>query len=72
MAKDSNFYGTLTVQDLVDFINANPKTFKDGMNTEIISGDFEGNYTHFKHSMESDKTDGKTRLCLAYEMHEQF
>ena len=64
----ANGYGTITVQDLIDMIKSNPKLFPNGMNTEVWSGDFEGNYTHIKHELMSD--DGK--LFIGYEMHENM
>jgi hypothetical protein len=61
-------YGKTTVQDLIDFINDNPKFFPNGMNTEIWSGDFEGNYTHIKHELMYDNN----ALFIGYEMHEDM
>lgn len=61
-------YGTITVKDLVEMIENNKKIFPKGMDTEIWSGDFEGNYTHIKHELMFD--DGK--IFIGYEMHENM
>lgn len=65
-----NDYKELTVQDIINAINNNPKLFPEGMNTPIVSGDFEGNYTHFLHSISQDAIYGNPAICLGYEMHE--
>lgn len=65
-------YKTITVQELVDYINNNPKLFKDGMNTQIFTGDFEGNYTHINHEVMTDTYENKAVLFLGYEMHEDY
>ena len=64
-------YKTITVQDIVDVIKANPDKFPNGMKTKICSGDFEGNYTHRKHEISCTHVRrlGNT-LFLNYEMHE--
>lgn len=59
-------YRCITVQELVDEVKFDTLHFPLGMNTVIVSGDFEGNYTHQKHELQHEC--GKT--CLAYEMHE--
>ena len=55
-----------TVMDLVFEVMSNKKLYPKGLYTVIETGDFEGNYTHQKHELQSDK--GKVRL--AYEMHD--
>lgn len=42
-------YKTITLKDLVTFVQGNPTTFPEGLNTVLLSGDFEGNYTHKMH-----------------------
>jgi len=59
-------YKAITVQDIVDEVLNNPKRFPKGMKTVVVSGDFEGNYTHQLHEIQYD---GR-KLCLGYEMHE--
>ena len=63
-------YKTITLQELVDLVNNNPKVFKNGMETKIVSGDFEGNYRHIKHEIMRDKWKRETVIFLGYEMHE--
>ena len=50
----SEFYKTITVKDLVDFVPHDKKTFPNGLDTPITSGDFEGNYHHVMHELMSD------------------
>lgn len=59
-------YKKQTVWDLVKFVIENKDVFPKGIHTEITSGDFEGNYTHQSHELQSDGC----KVCLAYEMHE--
>lgn len=65
-------YDIITLQDLVDFVNNNPETFKKGMKTPIWSGDFEGNYTHILHSIQVEDNGDDKVLFVGYEMHEDF
>lgn len=65
-------YKTITVKDLVDLVANNPTVFKDGMKTQILSGDFEGNYRHKQHEPMSDVYKGHRVIFLGYEMHEGF
>ena len=64
-------YKKITVQDIVDAVLGNPETYPLGMNTLVLSGDFECNYTHRLHELmhQKDTKLGKC-ICLAYEMHE--
>lgn len=64
--KGSDYYGAVTLNDVVRFVKAHPDAYPNGMHTEIVAGDFEGNYTHSKFGFERDGY----KLCLAYEMHE--
>lgn len=59
-------YKTITVKDVVNFINAHPNKFPRGLNTPISSGDFEGNGYHNKHELMVDG--GK--IFFGYEQHE--
>ena len=71
MAKKS--YRTLTVRDLVELVNENPTIFTKGLDTPIITGDFEGNYLHLKHEMHVEPDEnGVNALLLNYEMHETW
>lgn len=66
-------YKTITVEDIVKYINKNSKLFPKGMKTPIFSGDFECNYTHGKHivqHMNKDEHIKENVICLGYEMHE--
>lgn len=63
-------YKEITVKDLIDFVTSNPDIFKDGLQTKILSGDFEGNYCHKKHEPMIDDSGKHTAVFLGYEMHE--
>ena len=63
-------YKKVTVQDIVNVIKSNPDKFKDGMDTLVFSGDFEGNYTHHFHEISYDNYGDKNVIFLGYEMHE--
>jgi hypothetical protein len=67
-----NNYKTITVREIVDYINANPDIFKNGLDTKIYTGDFEGNYTHIMHSVERDSHKSENVIFLGYEMHEDY
>lgn len=67
-------YKMITVKDLVELISNNPQAFPNGLNTPIISGDFECNSTHEKHLVNvitNVKKHG-SMLILNYEMHEDY
>lgn len=61
-----NNYKQLTVRDIVDAVMKEHDNFPRGLDTPVLSGDFEGNYTHKLHEIQHDR--GK--LFLGYEMHE--
>lgn len=63
-------YDIITLQDIVDFVNNNKEHFPEGMNTKVFSGDFEGNYTHWMHSLQKDTLGDDSVLFIGYEMHE--
>ena len=65
-------YKVVTIQDLIDFVNEYKDYFPDGLNTQIFTGDFEGNYTHIKHEIQADKHKRKKVVVLGYEMHENY
>lgn len=68
-----NNYKKLTVQDIIDYVNQNPESFPKGLDTPVYSGDFECNYTHAKHKLqtiEQDEVVNENSVCLGYEMHE--
>ena len=45
--------------------------FTRGLDTPIITSDFEGNYLHLKHEMHVEPDEnGVNALLLNYEMHE--
>lgn len=70
MAKKES-YRIITLEDIINAVKKAPKRFPLGMKTPVMSGDFEGNYTHRKHEVQYMKT--KTLgnvVCLGYEMHE--
>ena len=50
-------YRRITVKDLVDLVKLNPKEFPKGLDTVILSGDFEGNTAHEKHEIMRDSQD---------------
>jgi hypothetical protein len=63
-------YKTITLNDILKEVTSNPTRYPLGGDTPILSGDFEGNYTHKMHEIMYQKVDKKTCICLAYEMHE--
>jgi len=67
-------YKAITIQDLIDFINSSPDDFPDGLNTVIMTSDFESNYLHEKHEICYDRDDSKYGpfIALCYEMHENY
>ena len=66
-------YKNITVKDIIDFIEENKEYFPNGLDTVVMSGDFEGNYTHGKHEIQiiEDERCGNI-VCLGYEMHENY
>jgi hypothetical protein len=62
-------YDKIKLIDLITMVKNNQKVFPKGLETEIYTGDFEGNYTHIKHEIMSFD-EGK--LFLGYEMHENM
>ena len=67
-------YKQLTVRDIVDAVMKETENFPLGLDTPIQSGDFEGNYTHSRHQIMTNRTNfGKKAvktLFLGYEQHE--
>ena len=69
MAKSKPSYRALTIRDLVELVDGHKDIFPKGLDTEIVTGDFEGNDVHFKHEMNYQT--GR-KLILNYEMHEAW
>lgn len=67
-------YRVLTLKDLIEFVESDKELFPKGLDTVVMSGDFEGNYVHEKHECQYMREDSKygTVLCLGYEMHENY
>lgn len=66
-------YRPLTLRDLVELVQGNPMIFPRGLDTTILTGDFEGNYLHLKHEMHAEPDDDNVNaLLLNYEMHENW
>lgn len=67
-------YRAMTVNDLIKFIETHKEDFPKGLDTVIMSGDFEGNYTHEKHEFQliDNVPDYGNVVCLGYEMHENY
>lgn len=67
-------YRAITVQDLVDFVKSQPERFPKGMDTVIMTADFESNYLHEKHELYYDKDESKYGefVAMCYEMHENY
>ena len=67
-------YKAVTIQDLIDFVNNNKSRFPEGLNTVIMSADFESNYLHEKHEIcyDNDKNKYGAFIALCYEMHENY
>lgn len=67
-------YRRITVKDLVDLVKLNPKEFPKGLDTAILSGDFEGNTAHEKHEIMRDSQDPQIgpAIFLGFEFHENF
>ena len=64
-------YRTLTVRDLVEMVSNDKKNFPKGLDTPIVSGDFEGNYHHIMHEAWHVYKIGKEKsILLCYELHE--
>ena len=67
-------YRAITVRDLVDFINSHKDQFPKGLDTVIMTADFESNYLHEKHEIYYDRDESKYGpfIALCYEMHENY
>lgn len=67
-------YKAITVRDLVNTINDNKAHFPNGLDTVIMSGDFECNYLHEFHEIQRDHdlTKYGPIIVLGYEMHENY
>lgn len=67
-------YRAITIQDLIDFVNSSKSDFPDGLNTVIMTADFESNYLHEKHEIcyDCDKSKYGPFIALCYEMHENY
>jgi hypothetical protein len=72
---------TLTLKDLIDFVEENKDDFPQGLETPITCGDSEGNYTHalitpfadeVEHWEDGDVEEPIKTLFLQYEMHENL
>lgn len=63
-------YKTITLNDILKEVTNNPTRYPLGGDTPILSGDFEGNYTHKMHEIMRQKVGKKICICLSYEMHE--
>ena len=63
-------YKTITLNDILKEVTSHPTWYPLVGDTPILSGDFEGNYTHKMHEIMRQKVGKKTCICLAYEMHE--
>ena len=70
MTDEKESYREMRLMDLVDTVMGDAKTYPDGMDTVVVSGDFECNYTHRKHEFQWMRTDRGVALVMAYEMHE--
>lgn len=67
-------YKVITIQDLINFVKDNKDIFPKGLDTNIMTADFEGNYLHEKHEIynDYDKNKYKSFIVLCYEMHENY
>ena len=67
-------YRAITVQDLINFVKNNKNRFPKGLDTVIMTSDFESNYLHEKHEMFYDCDESKYGpfIALCYEMHENY
>ena len=70
----SNSYKAITVQDLINFVKGNKNKFPKGLDTVIMTADFESNYLHEKHEIYYDHDESKYGpfIALCYEMHENY
>lgn len=62
-------YEVLTIGKLKKLLTQVGKEY-DGDKTPVYSGDFEGNFTHMKHTLMKD--DNLRAVFLGYEMHENM
>lgn len=69
-----NKYKVITIQDLINFVKDNKDIFSKGLDTSIMTADFEGNYLHEKHEIYCDNDLNKygSFIVLCYEMHENY
>ena len=67
-------YKAITVQDLVDLVKSQPEMFPKGLDTVVMTADFESNYLHEKHELYHDKDKSKygNFVVMCYEMHENY
>ena len=68
--QDNNDYGLKTIRQIVDYINSHKDKFPKGLDTPIVTGDFECNYTHANHEIQSYNCKFGHVVCLGYEMYE--
>lgn len=59
-------YKGFTLQEIVDFVKSHPKQFSKGMDTQVVTGDFEGNYLHRKFMLDEEGS----RLFIGFELHD--
>ena len=64
-------YETLTVGKLIRQLRTLAKEMQ-GDNTPVYSGDFECNYLHGKHEIQTETVNGVKAIVLGYEMHENL
>ena len=60
--------GKVTVNDLIWFVQGHAHTFPKGLDTVVLTGDFDGRHTHKKHDLMPDSVhnDGETAVVLCY------
>lgn len=67
-------YKRITVRDIVDLITANKEKYPLGIDTVVVSGDSESNYTNEKHELQmlaGFKHNGdEFPNAVCYKMHE--
>ena len=59
-------YKKFTLQEIVDFVKSHPMQFSKGMDTKVVTGDFEGNYYHNTFMLDADGTN----LFIGFELHD--
>lgn len=65
-----NNYGLKTIRQIIDYVNFRKDKFPKGLDTPIVTGDFECNYTHANHEIQNYDCKFGNVICLSYEMHE--